>query len=105
MSQNNYGKAIVLCRTALGMQQSELATMAQISKGYLSLLEAGKRKPSVSSLERICEAMNVPHHLLMLLALPKGDLMSRPDEELNMLGRSLLSLLAESEDDERSIST
>lgn len=104
MSENNYGKAIVLCRTAIGIQQSELAELAEISKGYLSLLESGKRKPSISSLERICEALNVPYHLLVLLALSKDDLLSRPDEELNMLGRSLLSLLAELKDDERATS-
>jgi transcriptional regulator with XRE-family HTH domain len=40
------GTTIYAARTALGITQSELAELAGVAAGYLSLVESGQRTPS-----------------------------------------------------------
>ena len=89
----DYGRAIRTCRVAFGLQQKELAKLSGVTSSHLSLIEAGKRKPSTASIERICSALGVPAHLLMLLAAGPGDLRARPRREVEQLARSLLQIL------------
>ena len=89
----DYGRAIRTCRVAFGLQQKELARLSGLTSSHLSLIEAGKRQPSTASIEKICDALGVPMHLLMLLAADPGDLNERPRSEVDKLARSLLDIL------------
>ena len=89
----NYARAVRTCRAALGWQQKELAEKSGLTTSYLSLLEAGKRKPKSETLSKISEAMGIPSHLLALLAAESEDLESRPKEEISVLAKSLLEKL------------
>lgn len=82
----NIGKALSLCRTQRGMSKSALANKAGLSVSYLSLLENSKRDPNLSTLEKICHALNVPSSVLLFLA-------SDP-EELKMLSTELVEKLS-----------
>ena len=93
----NYGRAIRTCRAALGIQQKDLAKLSGTTASRLSLIEAGKRTPSVGVVESICEALGVPVHLLLLLATDARGLDQRPREEVSQLARSLLELLVSDE--------
>ena len=64
----DYGRAIRIVRTAHGLKQSELAERLSVGASHLSLIEAGRRKPSLSALQEISAALDVPLHLLTLLA-------------------------------------
>ncbi len=64
-------KAVKLCRTIKGLKQKELALLAGISVSYLSLIERGKRDPSLSTLKKIAGALNIS--LLTLFFLGAGD--------------------------------
>ena len=68
------GKAIKVCRTQKNMKQAELAELANISISYLSLLERGKRDPTLSTIQSIVFALDIPFSILMFLADEKTDL-------------------------------
>ena len=77
----NVGRALKLCRSQRGMTQADLAKGAGFSVSYLSLLEQNKRDPSLSTVEKIAHALNVPFSILIFLAADKGEL-SGIDEDL-----------------------
>jgi len=54
------GKAIKLVRTASGKRQGEVAEKLGVTSNYLSLVENGKREPSVSFLKRLAADLAVP---------------------------------------------
>lgn len=90
----NYGRAIKIVRTAYGLTQSALAQRLSIGTSQLSLIEAGKRQPSVRVLQEIAQAMGVPMHLLTLLASRPEDLADPVDpKQVAELAGALLRLL------------
>jgi len=60
------GNAIKVMRTAAGLKQKKLADMVGVSVNYLSLVENGKREPSLSFLNRLAEALGVPTGMFFL---------------------------------------
>jgi len=88
-----YGKAIRICRAAKGLSQKELASKAGIGSSHISLIEAGKRSPSLATVEKICKALKVPTHLVMLLAAEPGEVQAQHMESLKDLSGHLLQLL------------
>ena len=92
-----YGKAIRICRAAKGLSQKELAAKAGIGSSHISLIEAGKRSPSLGTVEKICEALNVPTHLVMLLAADPRDVRAEHMENLKDLSGMILQLLVGAE--------
>ena len=90
----NYGRAIRVIRTARGWSQAQLAERLSIGTSHLSLLEAGKRKPSVRALEEISTALSVPPHLLTLLASDPADIENPQNaDEIARLAQALLRVL------------
>lgn len=86
----NIGKAIKLCRTQKGLTRTELAKNADISISYLSLLEQGKRDPSLSTVEKLSNALNIPLSVLVFLASDKTELSTELTEKLSSLAFSLM---------------
>jgi len=62
----NIGNAIKLIRTARKTRQGDLAAAIGVSQNYLSMLEAGKRNPSLAVLKKIADHLNVPAGLFLL---------------------------------------
>jgi transcriptional regulator with XRE-family HTH domain len=89
-----YGRALKICRAAVELSQQDVAKRAGITKSYLSLVEGGKRSPSLATLEKICKAMRVPPHLVMLLAAGPQEIPGPEREKLGEVAESLLRLLA-----------
>jgi len=54
------GKGIRECRSAKGMTLKELAELTELSVSYLSQLERDSISPSLKSLAKIAQALNVP---------------------------------------------
>lgn len=46
-------------RTKKGLSQEELAHLCSIDRTYISLLERQKRKPTLHTIFKICEALGV----------------------------------------------
>jgi transcriptional regulator with XRE-family HTH domain len=92
----DYGKAIRIVRTAHGLTQAELAERLSIGSSQLSLIEAGRRKPSVDVLAEIANALGIPSHMLTLLASEPEDIDvddHRHGPEIAELAKALLKLL------------
>lgn len=91
--QHDYAKAFRIIRAAFGLRQSELAERMPITASQLSLIEAGKRQPSLRVVNGLATAVGVPAALISLLASAADEVESKPDEDISDLARALLRLL------------
>src|SRR4051812_24600098 len=89
----NYAKAFRIIRAAFGLKQSELAERMPITASQLSLIEAGKRQPSLKVVNALAAALGVPAALISLLASAPNDVESKSSEDISDLARALLRLL------------
>jgi transcriptional regulator with XRE-family HTH domain len=89
----NYGRAIKTIRTARGIPQKELARMLELDASYVSLIEAGKRTPSLEVMEGIAQKLEVPLYLLMLMGAGEEELKGIPEAEAERLGSTLMRAL------------
>jgi transcriptional regulator with XRE-family HTH domain len=95
----NYGRAIRIARTANGMTQGELADRLSVGASHLSLIESGKRQPSLRLLREISAALEVPLHLLTLLASDSSEFEDPKNAaQMSEIALRLLRLLASSGD-------
>ena len=94
----NLGKAISLCRKQRALTQAELAARAGLSVSYMSLLEQNKRKdPSLSTIQKIAEALRVPSGILFFLAADQVELSGLELDLQQRLAHAALNLLNVSE--------
>jgi transcriptional regulator with XRE-family HTH domain len=89
----DYGKALRLSRAFTGLQQQELAEVADIDPSYISLIEQGKRKPSLKIIHKLSRAMGIPVHLFTFLAMEPEDSEFLDRDELATIGESLTKLV------------
>src|SRR3954469_15069621 len=95
----NYAKAFRIIRAAFGLKQSELAEKMPITASQLSLIEAGKRQPSLRVVNALAAAVGVPAALVSLLASTANDFESKSNEEISDLARVLLRLLVSAKEE------
>jgi transcriptional regulator with XRE-family HTH domain len=57
--KNRIGQKIKTLRTEKNLTQEQLAEKAGISIDFLSLIERGRNAPSLESLEKIANALNI----------------------------------------------
>jgi transcriptional regulator with XRE-family HTH domain len=89
----NYSKAIRIARALSDMPQKELAEKISLDPSFISLLETGKRRPSLTTVEKIAEELQIPFHLLTLLAAEPEELQGISQEEISHLATGLTRLL------------
>ncbi|MCK8824869.1 helix-turn-helix domain-containing protein [Fuchsiella alkaliacetigena] len=58
--KNQIGTKISMIRKHKKISQSELAQNANLSQSFISHLELGKRSPTLSTLNKIAEGLNMP---------------------------------------------
>lgn len=59
-------RKIRTCREISRLSQAELAEKAGISQGFLAMIESGKKVPTITSILKICQALEIaPEHLFM----------------------------------------
>lgn len=90
-----YAKAIRIARSIADISQGELADRAGLDRSYLSLIEGGKRKPAMETLQTISNALDMPFPLLTLLAVEKQDSKNINEEQVMGLAKQLTHLLLE----------
>lgn len=59
MESKKIGTALRTVRAARSLSQGSVADAAQISRAHLSLIEAGRRNPSLRALTKLACALNV----------------------------------------------
>jgi XRE family transcriptional regulator of biofilm formation len=75
------GKAIKLIRSARGEPLGSVAERAKVGIPFLSLVEAGQRQPSIATLRRISDALEIPPEVLILLGVEKHGSSLRSEDE------------------------
>lgn len=91
----NIGRAIRLCRTKRGTSQGAVARQARCSVSYLSMLENNKRDPTLSTLTRVAQALQIPVGLLFFLASEQEDLGPIDEKTAGKLMQSVHASLAD----------
>jgi transcriptional regulator with XRE-family HTH domain len=56
----NIAMRIKILRERQKISQEELAARSGISRGYLARLETGRHDPTITTLEKLAKALNVP---------------------------------------------
>lgn len=86
----NVGHAIKFFRVQADMTQDDLSQAAGLSVSYLSLLERGRRDPSLSKLLDISEALDVPFFLFVFIASDESERAYMPEQvELSLSALAL----------------
>ncbi len=60
------GKTIAFFRQKKGLSQEVLSGLADIGRSHLSAIERGERKPTLETLYRICNALDVKMSTVIL---------------------------------------
>jgi transcriptional regulator with XRE-family HTH domain len=92
----NYSKAIRVTRAIADKSQKELAEMIKADPSLISLIESGKRKPSLAVVEKIAHSLGIPLHVFTLLAAEPEDLATSRPELVGDLSAALARLLFDS---------
>jgi transcriptional regulator with XRE-family HTH domain len=66
--QSSLGRAVRAVRLAKGYSQEEVAERASLSRGYLTNIEAGRRDPTWSTMQMLCDGLGVPLTTLVILS-------------------------------------
>lgn len=103
--QKNYAKAFRIIRAAFGLRQSDLAARMPVTASQLSLIESGRRQPSLKVVDALASAVGVPAALVSLLASNPKDVEPNPSGDIADLASALLRVLvAAKEDPQRPLS-
>ena len=60
------GKTVAYFRQQKGLSQEVLSGLADIGRSHLSAIERGERKPTLETLYRICNALDIKMSTLIL---------------------------------------
>ncbi len=89
------GEAFKIIRIFNDLTQDELARTLGISAGYLSLIEADKRTPTMDIISRFAEHFKIPVSSLMLFSEQLGPRETAADKGARMaFGRKLITMLS-----------
>ena len=66
LDANLVGKTILFFREQKGITQEVLSGLADIGRSHLSAIERGERKPTLETLYRICNALDIKMSTLIL---------------------------------------
>jgi transcriptional regulator with XRE-family HTH domain len=91
--KSTIGKTIRIIRTAKGKSLRDLAADSKLSVPYLSLVESGKRQPSLSALQEIGKALKVPTEVLLMLGLGSESNLSSSDPRTTDITNSIEKLI------------
>ena len=89
----NLGKIIKSCRVSKGLTQSQLSELTDISVSHICLMEKNKREPTLSKLESIAQALNMPLSVLVFLASQNNEVDEFNKEQIEELSKNLMGLM------------
>ena len=55
-----FGKVICAIRAERGLSQEKLALLCELDRTYISMLERGKRQPSLKSILKLAACLDIP---------------------------------------------
>lgn len=58
-TQKSFGDRLAFLRAKKGLSQGKLADKADLNQGYVSLYERNLVVPTITTLEKLCKALNI----------------------------------------------
>jgi transcriptional regulator with XRE-family HTH domain len=89
----DYKKAFGVIRAAKNLSQKDLAKILDVTPSYISRIERGERSPSPEIISLLCERLNIPLALFMLLGQKYSQLSTLDKRLLDDLGKELLKII------------
>jgi transcriptional regulator with XRE-family HTH domain len=86
------GVTIKTIRKQANMTQEELSAVTGLSQTSVSQIESGHKRPSKTSLKKICDALDVPEAVVYILALEDSDVPASRKKMFNKLYPDIKSL-------------
>lgn len=81
-----------MLREARHLSAKDVADQAEISTPFLTLIEQGRRQPSLAVLRRLATALNVPAEALILASQPDTGTMQSTDMRAERIAASIRRL-------------
>lgn len=81
----NIGQAIHTVRKKKNLSQDKFSELVGIDQSYLSLIENGKKKPSMKLLEKISQETKTPLPILLFFSLSEEDVSPQKRELYHIL--------------------
>ncbi len=88
----NIGATIKTVRKQANFTQEELSTATGLSQTSISQIESGHKRPSKTSLKKICRALNVPEAVVYILSIEDTDVPSSRRKVFEQLYPEIKSL-------------
>ena len=95
LNNSEFGKNIRKRRKALGITQSRLADMLEISPNHISSIETGKTDASVKLIIKLCDVLNVTPDYLFLGNMHSNNISKDIVDIIRLLSDDDLNLLYE----------
>jgi transcriptional regulator with XRE-family HTH domain len=90
----NIGKTIKDLRLKKGFNQGEFAEICGLSQPYLSLIEKGKKEPTLGLLKEIAQKLSIPTPILVFLSLDNNDVEESKKEAFSFLENTMKDVIA-----------
>jgi transcriptional regulator with XRE-family HTH domain len=87
------GRALKLIRTVKGIKQSDLADKMKFQKNYISMIENGRREPSLSFLQSAAAALDVEIDMFFVFAKDRNAFTQHTASNYDRLQEILLQFL------------
>lgn len=89
----DYSKAIRVGRALADISQRDLSRRISVDPSLVSMLENGRRKPSLEILQKVAVALGIPFHLFTLLASGPDEIKDADPNTVRQLALALSKLL------------
>ena len=82
-------------REKKGLSRTQLAHAAGLSPAAISLIESGKKSPTLTTLEKISSALEIPLPILTFLALETEDVQPEKRAAFQQVRKPVLAMIEE----------
>ena len=77
------GQTLARLRRDVGLTQEKLAEIAELERGYISLIERGHRMPTIDTVFRLCRGLNCSPSEMVRAVERLAGLVTLPTPETN----------------------
>ncbi len=89
------GTTIKNIRKKKGLTQGDLASESGVTQTYLSQIENNLKDPTVSTLKKISEKLQIPLPILFFLSIDENDIPIEKKDTFHLIGNSMKSMINE----------
>jgi len=89
------GQAITTLRKKKGISQVELANLTSMTQAALSHIESGKKSPHKSTVEKICQALEIPVQMFHFLTISEDDVPENSRNKFNSIEKLMKELIVD----------